>query len=118
MPPIIYGDGTQTRDYTYIADAIKAYDLALKYKKQINEPINFGTGKELSIKNLANMIIELADKKNILKSVHVEPRIGEVKRLIADATKAKKLLGWSPSYEFKNALKEFIEWYKNHGFEN
>jgi UDP-glucose 4-epimerase len=118
MPPIIYGDGKQTRDYTYIVDAVKAYDLALKYKKQINEPINFGTGKELSIIDLANMIIQLADKKNSLKPVYVEPRVGEVKRLIADATKAKKLLGWSPSYEFKKGLKEFIEWYKNYGFED
>jgi len=117
MPPIIYGDGSQTRDYTYIADAVKAYDLALNYNKQINEPINFGTGVEVSILDLANMIINLSNKNNSLKPIHVEPRIGEVKRLIADATKAKKILGWSASYDFKKGLKEFFEWYKNYGFE-
>jgi len=117
MPPIIYGDGSQTRDYTYIADAVKAYDLALNYTKQINEPINFGTGVEVSILDLANMIINLSNKNNSLKPIHVEPRIGEVKRLIADATKAKKILGWSASYDFKKGLKEFFEWYKNYGFE-
>jgi len=117
MPPIIYGDGKQTRDYTYITDAVKAYDLVLKNNKPINEPINFGTGKEVSIINLAEMILDLTGKNGGLKPVHVEPRIGEVKRLIADATKAKKLLGWSPKYDFKKGLKEFIEWYKNYGFE-
>lgn len=118
MAPIIYGDGTQTRDYTYIADAVKAYDCALKYTKPITEPINFGTGREVSILTLANMIIELAGKKGIVQPVHVQPRIGEVKRLIADASKAKKILKWTPTYDFKKGLKEFIEWYKNYGFEN
>jgi UDP-glucose 4-epimerase len=117
MPPIIYGDGSQTRDYTYIADAVKAYDLAFNYNKQINEPINFGTGVEVSILDLANLIITLSNKNNSLKPIHVESRIGEVKRLIADATKAKKILGWSASYDFKKGLKEFFEWYKNYGFE-
>jgi UDP-glucose 4-epimerase len=117
MPPIIYGDGQQTRDYTYITDAIKAYDLAINHNEPITEPINFGTGKEVSIINLAEMILDLTGKNGDLKQVHVQPRIGEVKRLIADATKAKKLLGWSPTYDFKKGLKEFIEWYKNYGFE-
>jgi UDP-glucose 4-epimerase len=117
MPPIIYGDGQQTRDYTYITDAIKAYDLAINHNEPITEPINFGTGKEVSIINLAEMILDLTGKNGGLKPVHVQPRIGEVKRLIADAAKAKKLLGWSPTYDFKKGLKEFIEWYKNYGFE-
>ncbi len=93
MPPIIYGDGLQTRDYTYIKDAVRAYDLVLNHSEPINEPINFGTGKEVSIIDLANKIIELCGKKDNIKPVLVEPRIGEGKRLIADATKAKDLLG-------------------------
>jgi UDP-glucose 4-epimerase len=113
VPPIIYGDGLQTRDYTYIKDAVRAYDLVLNH----NEPINFGTGKEVSIIDLANKIIELCGKKGNIKPVLVEPRIGEVKRLIADATKAKDLLGWEPKYRLEEGLKDFIQWYKNYGFE-
>jgi UDP-glucose 4-epimerase len=116
-PPIIYGDGRQTRDYTYIEDAVKAYDLVLNYKDPITEPINFGTGKEVSIIDLANKIIDLCGKKGDIKPVHVEPRIGEVKRLIADARRAKELLGWEPKYSLEEGLKNFIEWYKNYGFE-
>ena len=117
MPPIVYGDGRQTRDYTYIDDAIRAYDLALNHNEPILEPINFGSGKEVSILDLANTIIELCGKKGQIEPIHIEPRIGEVKRLIADATKAKELLGWEPEYSFAEGLKEFVQWYKSYGLE-
>jgi len=117
IPPIIYGDGRQTRDYTYIEDAIRAYDLVLNHNESIKEPINFGSGRELTILDLANMIIDLCGKKGNMKPVHVEPRIGEVKRLIADATKAKNLLGWEPKHDFKEGLNAFVQWYRNYGFE-
>jgi UDP-glucose 4-epimerase len=115
-PPIIYGDGRQTRDYTYIEDAVRAFDLVLNHKPKL-EPINIGTGKEVSIIDLANMIIELCDKKGSIKPVHVKPRIGEVKQLIADASKAKKILKWEAKYELRKGLEEFIQWYRNYGQE-
>ncbi len=116
-PPIIYGDGQQTRDYTYVEDAVRAYDLLLNHKEPINEPVNFGSGREESIIDLANRLINLCGKKGEIKPVHVEPRIGEVKRLIADATRAKELLGWVPKYDLETGLQEFVQWYRNYGFE-
>lgn len=117
MPPIIYGDGRQTRDYTYVEDAVKAYDLVLNHNEPITEPINFGSGREESILDLANMLIDLAGKKGNIKPVHIEPRLGEVKRLIANATKAKNLLGWEPKYNLERGLEAFVQWYRNYGFE-
>ena len=117
VPPIIYGDGLQTRDYTYIDDAIRIYDLALNHNEPITEPINFGTGKEVSILYLANTIIDLCGKEGNIKPIHVEPRIGEVKRLIADATKAKSLLGWEPKCSLEEGLRAFVQWYRDYGFE-
>jgi len=116
IPPIIYGDGRQTRDYTYIEDAIRAFDLVLNHESRL-EPINIGSGKEVSIIDLADMIIDLCGKKEEIKPVHVESRIGEVKQLIADARKAKEVLGWKPKYDLKEGLKAFIQWYKNYGQE-
>jgi len=116
MPPIIYGDGEQTRDYTYIDDIVDAYDLILN-NKPIREPINFGTGKEIKIIDLANEIIELCGKGGNIKPVHVEPRPGEVRRLVADISKAKELLGWEPKYTIEKGLRKFIDWYKNYKFE-
>ena len=115
--PIIYGDGTQTRDYTYIKDAVKAYNLVLNSNKPLREPINFGTGKEIRIIDLANKIIALCGRKGKIKPVHIAPRPGEVKRLVADYSKAKELLGWKPEYSLEEGLREFIDWYKNYKFE-
>jgi UDP-glucose 4-epimerase len=117
MSPIIYGDGQQTRDYTYIEDAVRAYDLLLNHNEPITEPINFGSGREVSILDLANLLIELCGKKGNIKPTHVEPRMGEVKRLIADATKAQKLLGWEPKFSLEKGLKQFVQWYRDYGLE-
>jgi UDP-glucose 4-epimerase len=116
MPPIIYGDGKQTRDYTYVEDSVRAFDLILNHNSRI-DPTNIGTGKEVSIIGLANLIIGLCGKKGKIKPVHVEPRIGEVKKLIADRTRAKEVLGWEPKYNLKDGLNNFIQWYKNYGLE-
>jgi len=116
-PPIIYGDGKQTRDYMYIEDLVKAYELVLQYENPIKEPVNFGTGKETKIINLAKAIISLCGKEKKIKPVHVAPRPGEVQKLVADCTKAKKLLGWVPQHKLENGLEKFVDWYKNYRFE-
>lgn len=116
-PPIIYGDGKQSRDYLYIEDAVRAYESIVKYKKPIREPINFGTGKDHSILEIANKIIEMFGKKGKIKPVHVAARPGEVRRLVADNRKAKELLGWEPRCNFDEGLKSFVEWYRDYRFE-
>lgn len=114
MPPIIYGDGHQTRDYTYIKDAVSAFDSVLNYNKLVSKPVNFGTGKETRIVDLANMIIRLCAKEKEVEPVHVEPRPGEVQRLVAQNSRAKEIFGWEPKYEVEDGLREFIDWYKNY----
>ncbi|MFC2004669.1 GDP-mannose 4,6-dehydratase [Chloroflexota bacterium] len=116
-PPIIYGDGQQTRDYTYITDAVKAYDMMLNHKEQIAEPVNFGTGKEVSIIDLATKIIDLCGAANTIEPVFVAPRIGEVERLIADPSRARDILGWEADYNLEEGLANFVQWYRNYGFE-
>lgn len=117
VPPIIFGDGKQTRDYTYIDDAVRAYDLALKSKKNVTEPINFGTGREVTINEIAAKLIKLCGKEKTMKPVHTKPRIGEVKRLIADASRAKKVYGWTAKVDFDTGLERFVDWYSNYTME-
>ncbi|MCK4387923.1 MAG: GDP-mannose 4,6-dehydratase, partial [Dehalococcoidia bacterium] len=117
IPPIIYGDGWQTRDYTYIDDIVRAYDSIFSCDESITEPVNFGSGREIRIVDLANMIIDLCDRNGSIQPVHVEQRPGEVKRLIADTTKAKNLLKWEPKYTLEEGLRRFIDWYKDYKFE-
>lgn len=114
MPPIIYGDGSQTRDYTYIKDMVKGFDSVLNHNEPIREPINFGTGREIKIVDLANEIIELCGRSSNIKPVHVEPRPEEVQRLVAETSRAKELLGWEPEYALEDGLIQFINWYKNY----
>jgi UDP-glucose 4-epimerase len=111
MPPIVYGNGEQTRDYTEVTDIVSAYDLILKSNRKFDTSINFGTGVDIKIIDLANMIIKILGKD--LRPVHVEPRPGEVQRLIADNSKAKAL-GWVPKIGFEEGLIKFLDWYKNY----
>lgn len=91
--------------------------MILNHNEPIKEPLNFGNGTEVSILDIANMIIDLCGKSGTIKPVHIEPRIGEVKRLISDSTRAKNLLGWKPEYSLEEGLKSFVQWYRNYGFE-
>jgi UDP-glucose 4-epimerase len=115
ISPMIYGDGSQRREYVFIKDIVRAYDMVFKHHGLVHEPVNFATGVDYSIKELAEMIIEVSGKD--IKPVHVEKRMAEVQRLCGDATRAKEIYGWTPLVSMKDGLKEFIEWYKVFGYE-
>ncbi len=114
-PPIVYGDGEQTRDYMFVNDAVYAYDSVLKSEKNPGKNgINFGSGKEISINNIAEIIIEKASKKGQIKPVHVDARPVEVQRLYADISKARNLLGFQPKTSFEDGIEIIIDWYRNY----
>jgi UDP-glucose 4-epimerase len=116
-PPLIYGDGEQTRDYTYVSDVINAYDLILKSKGNPGKDgINFGSGFEISVNKIAEIIIDksgITDKQK-LKPKHVDSRPVEVQRLFADITRAKQLLNFKPMISFEKGIEMLIEWYKDY----
>jgi UDP-glucose 4-epimerase len=93
----IVPDGTQRRDFTHVLDVVKAYILAMKSDVH-GELINIGTGTNYSIKELADMISD--------NQVMIEPRIGESYITLANITKAKELLGWTPDYNIADYVKE------------
>lgn len=117
MAPLIYGDGTQTRDYLYIKDAVKAFDALVKHEPPIEHAVNFGTGTDIRIIDLAHEIIKLCGKKDEVTPKHVAPRPGEVKKLVSDSSLARKEFGWTPTYHVAEGLKEIINWYQSTQFE-
>lgn len=107
-PLEIYGNGRQERDYMWIDDAVQAYEMALD--QLFYQPVNFGSGKTISIINLATMIVDLCKSKSDIKFIF--PRKGEVQRLCADISRAK-IIGFNPTTDFQKHLGEYILWKQN-----
>lgn len=104
----IYGTGEQSRDLMYVDDTIDSFLLMGSRKEAIGEVINFGTGKDVKIIDLAKMIIEISKSKSKIK--YLPPRLSEVKRLCCDYSKAKNLFGWESKISIETGLKGNIEW--------
>jgi UDP-glucose 4-epimerase len=105
-PPVIEGDGTQTRDFISVHDVVKFILLAIKKPRAIGEVYNVGTGKPTAINALAAEIIEIAGKK--LKPVYTRAREGDIKQSYADIRKAKSL-GFKPEVNLREGLRELIQ---------
>ena len=114
LPMIIFGDGTQTRDFSYVSDTAWGILLAGSSKKAIGETINLGQGQEVRIIDLAQEVAEvigLSDAQIILD----DPRPGDVPRLWADASKARKMLDYSPRVPMRQGLMNLEQWYLESG---
>lgn len=109
-PPQIFGDGEQTRDYTYVPDIIQAYEIALE-KDFGGTPVNFGSGQEVTINYLANLICELCGRSDLIPE-HVAPRVKELRRSWCDVTRSYQF-GYKPQYSLEQGLKEYVEWIKS-----
>jgi dTDP-glucose 4,6-dehydratase len=107
-PLTIYGTGEQKRDFTYVDDMIRAFLIMGSDKKAIGEVVNFGTGKDVAINELAKKIVEISGSKSPI--VYQKERLAEVERLICNYDKAKKLFGWTPKILIDEGLKRNIEW--------
>jgi NDP-hexose 4,6-dehydratase len=103
----IHGDGMQTRDFVYVSDMVDAFLVMGENKKAIGQSVNFGTGKETTITDVAEKIVRIS--KSNSKIVHIENRVSEVQRLCADYSKAKKLFGWAPKVSIDDGLKMNID---------
>jgi len=109
LPPIIYGDGEQTRDFVYIDDVVEATILALDCEKAAGKILNIGTGKATSLNQLSRTFMKIMRCSNV-KPKYVAPRAGDIRHSLADITKAKEILGYRPKVSLEQGLKKFIEW--------
>ena len=113
VEPIIYGDGSQKRDFMGYKDAIDFYMLVMEKaekEKLWGKEFNVGMGKAISIRSLAIIMVDIFGRAG-LHAEHKKPRPGEVKEFLCDNSKARAL-GWNPDTDFDKLLKEFIEWKK------
>jgi UDP-glucose 4-epimerase len=106
--PVIYGDGEQSRDFTFVKNVVDANILSCESKK--TGIFNIACGRRITINQLADYINEILGKE--IKSIHAEPRPGDIKHSLADISKAKEF-GYNPIDDFKNELKTVAEWFLN-----
>ncbi len=106
-PPIIFGDGEQTRDFIFVTDIVEANIMAAE--SDATGVFNIGRGDSITINQLAELIIRLIGRN--VESVHEEPRPGDIKNSLADISKALSF-GYDPKHSLEEGLRLTIEWYK------
>lgn len=110
QPPTIYGDGEQSRDFTYIDNVVHANLLAARAKKTAGQVVNVACGEAVTVNAIIGMINRLLGKS--VKPNYVPARVGDVKHSLADIAAARKLLGFEPVVPFHKGLERSIDWYR------
>ena len=113
-PMVIFGDGTQTRDFTYVSDSARGIIMAGTQAVAIGRTINLGSGVEVTINDLARTVAQIAGRPDA-EVVHDEGRPGDVLRLCADMSQARALLGYEGRVPLAEGLAHLLEWYRGLG---
>ena len=113
---VIIGNDKPTRDLNYVSNTVDGLIQTASSEKSIGEVINFGSGTEISIRDLADRIVSLLGKDIEIRQdkKRFRPDKSEVMRLVADNSKAKKLLGWKPKVSLEEGLTRTIKWVSGH----
>jgi dTDP-L-rhamnose 4-epimerase len=109
LPPIIYEDGYQLRDYVYVGDVAKANLLALEREAANFEVFNVGGGKSLTVLEYVGMLLELYDK-DIEPEISGEYRFGDTRHIFSDTSQIETCLGWRPVISLEEAARQYIDW--------
>uniref|UniRef100_A0A7J3X6K3 NAD-dependent epimerase/dehydratase family protein n=1 Tax=Thermofilum pendens TaxID=2269 RepID=A0A7J3X6K3_THEPE len=110
LPPIIYGDGLQTRDFVHVRDVARAVHLCMEQGAS-NEVFNIATGRPTTILELAKLVCRLAGVEAEL--IFEKPRPGDIRHSYADISKASSLLGYKPTVSLEEGLKELLDLYRS-----
>ena len=110
---MIFGDGSQTRDFTYVVDIAKALVVAAECDLMIGKTCNVGSNFEISMKDIAQKIVERVENPNC-RIVYTQPRPGDVLRLYANPKKFVKICGWKPDVTLDDGLNKTIKFFRQH----
>ena len=109
-PPLVYGDGEQTRDFTYVENAVQANLLACEAPGAVGKDFNVGTGRRVSLNRTIELLGEIAGKR--LQAQFEPPREGDIRDSQADISKAREILGYQPAVDFEEGLERTYAWYQ------
>jgi nucleoside-diphosphate-sugar epimerase len=113
--PVIYGDGEQSRDFTYISNVVDANLRAAETKKGIGHVINIANGDRITLNQLFSVLKNITGRTDATAEYR-EPRAGDVRHSLADITRAREMLGYEPRVGLEEGLRKTIEWWKQSRF--
>ena len=114
LPLVVFGDGTQTRDFTYVEDTARGILSCGIAEEASGRTINLGSGREIAVNELAQRVIEVAGASQA-EIVYDRPRPGDVLRLYADSSQAREVLGFAPDVTLGEGLARLKDWYLGSG---
>jgi len=110
--PTIYGDGKQTRDFTYVENVVQANLLALEAPSVAGQAFNIAAGNEISLNQLVRTLAEISGED--FQPEYAAPRKGDIRHSVADISKARQSLEYSPLVDFGEGLALTLQWYREH----
>ncbi len=111
--PVIYGDGEQSRDFTFVDNVVHANLLAARCPQPVGGAVfNVACGQRVTVNELAVMMAQMMGKQHLV-AAHEAERAGDVKHSLADLTEAKRVLGYDPVVDFKTGLEPTVRWYES-----
>ena len=113
--PVIYGDGEQSRDFTYIDNVIDANLRAASVTSGFGSVVNVATGQRITLNQLLEELKAIVGKPEVKADYH-EPRVGDVRHSLADISRARELLGYQPLVSLREGLQQTIDWWKTSRF--
>lgn len=105
--PIVYGDGEQSRDFTHVTDTARGIIAVAESDDAVGRTINIGSGRDVTINELARVVLDVAGRSD-LGVRHLEPRPGDVRRLLADSDQLVLLTGFTPSVRFEDGVRDLF----------
>jgi UDP-glucose 4-epimerase len=109
--PIVFGDGEQTRDFTYIDDVREANLRLLNINEGYGEALNIGSGRRVTINYVIDVLRSLLNSN--IEPKYVEPIKGDARDTLANIGKAEKIIGYKPKISLEEGLRKFVDWYKD-----
>jgi UDP-glucose 4-epimerase len=111
LPPLVFGDGEQTRDFTHVSDTVAGLALLGESDEAVGRTVNLGSGSEMTVNELCRLVTEHAGLPG-LAAEHLEPRPGDVRRLLVDSTVMRELTGFTPQVDFEKGIADLVGWFQ------
>ncbi len=109
--PVIYGDGEQSRDFTYVSNVVEGNLRAAESARAVGHVINLATGRRTTLNELLSALKQVTGRAGV-EAEYREPRVGDVRHSLADITRARDLLGFEPRVGLEEGLRHTLDWWK------